>query len=49
MGCSLERLKVLVVDDNPHMINVVKTILRGFDVKEFLDANGAADAFQLIR
>jgi CheY-like chemotaxis protein len=45
----LERLKVLVVDDNLHMINIIKTILRGFEVKDFYDASNAADAFQAIR
>ena len=45
----LERLKVLVVDDNHHMINIIKTILRGFEVKDFYDADNAADAFQVIR
>jgi len=45
----LERLKVLVVDDNHHMINIIKTILRGFEVKDFYDASNAADAFSLIR
>lgn len=45
----LERLKVLVVDDNHHMINIIKTILRGFEVKDFYDASNAADAFNLIR
>jgi len=49
MDRSLERLKVLVVDDNHHMINIIKTILRGFEVKEFFDASNAADAFQFIR
>lgn len=49
MNRSLERLKVLVVDDNHHMIKIIKTILRGFEVKEFFDASNAADAFQLIR
>jgi two-component system chemotaxis response regulator CheY len=49
MDRTLERLKVLVVDDNHHMINIIKTILRGFEVKEFFDANNAADAFQFIR
>lgn len=45
----LERLKILVVDDNPHMVNIIKTILRGFEVKDFYDANNAADAFNLTR
>lgn len=45
----LERLEILVVDDNPHMIDVTKTILRGFEVKDFLDASNASDAFSIIR
>jgi CheY-like chemotaxis protein len=49
MDRTLERLKVLVVDDNHHMINIIKTILRGFEVKDFFDTNSAADAFQIIR
>ncbi|RYY98447.1 MAG: response regulator [Alphaproteobacteria bacterium] len=49
MDRMMERLKVLVVDDNHHMINIIKTILRGFEVKDFYDANNAADAFNLIR
>jgi CheY-like chemotaxis protein len=49
MDRSLERLNVLVVDDNHHMQNIVKTILRGFGVKELYDAAGASDAFALIR
>ena len=49
MNRSLERLRVLVVDDNHHMIHIIKTILRGFEMKEFFDAYNAADAFQLIR
>ncbi|HOZ26334.1 MAG TPA: response regulator, partial [Hyphomonadaceae bacterium] len=49
MDRMLERLKVLVVDDNHHMINIIKTILRGFEVKDFFDASNAADAFSIIR
>lgn len=49
MDRMLERLKVLVVDDNHHMINIIKTILRGFEVKDFFDASNAADAFAIVR
>jgi CheY-like chemotaxis protein len=49
MDRGLERLKILVVDDNHHMQNIVKTILRGFGVKEIFDASNAADAFALVR
>jgi CheY-like chemotaxis protein len=45
----MERLKVLVVDDNHHMINIVKTILRGFGMKDFFDARDPVAAFELFR
>ncbi|MBI1339552.1 response regulator [bacterium] len=46
---ALERIKVLVVDDNHHMINIVKTILRGFGIKQFVDARDAVEAFDRFR
>ncbi|MEZ5937590.1 MAG: response regulator [Hyphomonadaceae bacterium] len=45
----LERLRVLVVDDNHHMINIVKTILRGFGFKEFYDARDAVEALDIMK
>jgi CheY-like chemotaxis protein len=48
MDRMMERLKVLLVDDNGHMINIVKTILRGFGVKDFYDASNVAAAFKVI-
>lgn len=48
MDRMMERLKVLVVDDNSHMINIIKTILRGFSVKDFYDASDAAQAFKVV-
>jgi len=49
MERSLAKLKVLVVDDNQHMTNIVKTILRGFDVKDPFDAQNADEALELLR
>lgn len=46
---GFSRLRVLIVDDNHHMINIVKTILRGFGIKDFLEARDAAEAFDLFR
>ncbi len=46
---SLERLRVLIVDDNHHMINIVKTILRGFGIKDYYDARDAVEAFDIVR
>jgi CheY-like chemotaxis protein len=48
-GDGFSRLRVLIVDDNHHMINIVKTILRGFGIKDFLEARDAAEAFDLFR
>jgi len=44
MGYNLERLKVLVVDDNRFMHELLKTILRSFGIKRVrssYDGNGA--------
>jgi CheY-like chemotaxis protein len=49
MQANLERLRILVVDDNLHMINIVKTILHGFGVRHVLDARDAAEAFKHLR
>lgn len=46
---GLERLRVLIVDDNLHMCNITKTILRGFGVKQIFDAASAAEAFEFIK
>ena len=45
----MNRLTVLIVDDNKHMITIVKTLLRGFGISHFLEANDAAEAFDLVR
>lgn len=45
----MDRLRTLLVDDNAHMIKIIKTILRGFGMKHFYEANDAADAFDLVR
>jgi CheY-like chemotaxis protein len=49
MSSGLERIKILVVDDNTHMIKIVKTILRGFDVKDLFDASTAEQGFEFFR
>lgn len=49
MDRMMERLKVLIVDDNHHMVNIVKTILRGFGVKDFFDAAEVPSAFNIVR
>jgi two-component system, chemotaxis family, chemotaxis protein CheY len=49
MSTSLENMSVLIVDDNAHMIHIVKTILRGFGIKTFFEATDAAEAFDIVR
>lgn len=49
MNTKLENVSVLIVDDNTHMINIVKTILRGFGIKMFFEATDAAEAFDIVR
>ena len=48
MDPSLAKLKVLVVDDNQHITNIVKTILRGFEVKDLFDAQNSDDALDTL-
>lgn len=48
MTVSLEKLKVFVVDDNHHMTNILKAILRGFGIKDILDASNAYEAFNVF-
>ena len=47
-AADLSRLRVLIVDDNHHMINIVKTILRGFGIKDYFEARDAAEAFDIV-
>jgi two-component system, chemotaxis family, chemotaxis protein CheY len=46
---AVDKLRVLIVDDNTHMIHIVKTILRGFGIKTFFEAKDAADAFDTFK
>jgi CheY-like chemotaxis protein len=46
---SLERVRFLVVDDNAHMINIVKTILRGFGAKHIFEARDAAEGLHSLK
>lgn len=46
---NLDRLRVLLVDDNSHMITIVKTLLRGYGIKNFDEARDAVEAFDIAR
>ena len=49
MSVSLERVRFLVVDDNLHVINIVKTVLRGLGAVHVFDARTSNDALEHLR
>ncbi len=48
-GIDFERLNVLIVDDNKHMVNLIKTILHSLGVRNIREASDGADAFMELR
>ncbi len=44
MSVSLEKVRFLIVDDNVHMLNIVKTILRGFGAVYVFEARDGQEA-----
>jgi two-component system chemotaxis response regulator CheY len=46
---SLERVRFLVVDDNVHMIRLVKTLLKGFGVQHVFEAKSIAEGLAHLR
>jgi len=46
---DLADLSFLVVDDNTHMLSIIKTLLKGFGIRRIHEATDAADAFEEIR
>lgn len=48
-GYRFDRLKVLLVDDNPHMRQLVSTLLRAFGVVSQYEAADAKCAWALLR
>ncbi|MBI1406644.1 MAG: response regulator [Caulobacter sp.] len=46
---GLETLRVLLVDDNPHMRAIVSTILKGIGVRQLREAQDGADGLQALR
>ena len=46
---DLSRLNVLAVDDNRHMLTIVKSILYGLGIRNVQTAMDAADAFEELR
>jgi CheY-like chemotaxis protein len=46
---SLEKVRFLVVDDNVHMIRLVKTLLKGYGVALVFEAKTIADGMEHLR
>ncbi|WP_421786060.1 response regulator [Hyphobacterium sp.] len=49
MPADLSKLSFLVVDDNVHMLKIVRTILNGFGVVKIYDAVSGPDALETLR
>ncbi|PWE17045.1 two-component system response regulator [Marinicauda salina] len=49
MSGDLGRLSVLLVDDNPHMMHLVRTMLRGFGITQTTECRDPAEALEIAR
>jgi two-component system, chemotaxis family, chemotaxis protein CheY len=48
-GYRFDRLRVLMVDDNPHMRRIVATIMNAFGVTQILEAENAEAGWKVLR
>jgi two-component system chemotaxis response regulator CheY len=49
LNASLANVRFLIVDDNAHMLDIVKTVLKGFGAAHLFDAKTTADALHRLR
>jgi CheY-like chemotaxis protein len=49
LAVSLDRVRFLLVDDNVHMMNIVKTMLRGFGATAIFEAKSVSEALDRLR
>jgi two-component system, chemotaxis family, chemotaxis protein CheY len=49
MPANLQQLRLLVVDDNPHMLKIVRTILNAFGVMNVFESESAVEAIDIAR
>ena len=49
MTGDLGRLSVLLVDDNPYMMRLVRTMLRGFGITQTTECRDPAEALEIAR
>ncbi len=46
---TLSKVNVLVIDDNVHMIHIVRSMLLGFGISRTYESRDAAEAFDIAR
>ncbi|WP_375283852.1 response regulator [Marinicauda pacifica] len=46
---GLDRLTVLLVDDNSHMLHIVRTMMRGFGIVHIFESRDPAEAIDIAR
>lgn len=46
---DLSRVNVLIVDDNAHMMSIVRQMLRGFGIIKAYESRDAGEAFDIVR
>ena len=46
---NLSKVSVLVIDDNAHMIHIVRSMLLGFGISKTYESRDAAEAFDITR
>jgi len=46
---DLSRVQALVIDDNAHMIQIVRSMLLGFGITRTYESRDAAEAFDIVR
>jgi CheY-like chemotaxis protein len=43
---DLTELSFLIIEDNSHMLSIIKTLLKGLGIQKIYEASDAADAFE---
>lgn len=49
MAGTFKDLRILLVDDNPHMRTIIATVLKGLGIKETIEASDGSRALELMR
>jgi CheY-like chemotaxis protein len=46
---NLHRLRIMIVEDNPRMMLIIKALLRGFGITEFIEAKSEPQAWEKLQ